>query len=278
MKYQDPLDPMSNTESIAQLAQFSALEQMTNIAAAQNQASAFSLIGKFVAGNKYMDSTGLTETVTGMVDSVKMVGSEIMLRIGDTEIPLSGVTHVTDGSIGTLDNINSNIASSQALALIGKNIQAVMTDSAGNITKFVEGTVDYVKISNGRTILMVNNLEIFAEEVLLVSDERKLVGKTATAVDQEGNEITGGISGIDIIGNKPYLVIDSQRFAINVISEVTEGLNLVGRNVDTSVIKGIITDMVLKDGDVYVRADGVDVRLDEVKKALAGAQGTTVAD
>jgi hypothetical protein len=52
----------------------------------------------------------------------------------------------------------------------------------------------------------------------------------------------------------------------------------VGRNVDTSVIKGIITDMVLKDGDVYVRADGVDVRLDEVKKALAGAQGTTVAD
>ncbi len=32
MQYQDPLEPMSNEESIAQLAQFSSLEQMTNIA------------------------------------------------------------------------------------------------------------------------------------------------------------------------------------------------------------------------------------------------------
>lgn len=32
MRYQDPLEPMSNEESIAQLAQFSTLEQMNNIA------------------------------------------------------------------------------------------------------------------------------------------------------------------------------------------------------------------------------------------------------
>ena len=32
MRYQDPLDPMDNGEYLAQLAQFSALEQMTNVA------------------------------------------------------------------------------------------------------------------------------------------------------------------------------------------------------------------------------------------------------
>ena len=32
MQYQDPLDPQDNSEYLAQLAQFSALEQMTNVA------------------------------------------------------------------------------------------------------------------------------------------------------------------------------------------------------------------------------------------------------
>ena len=31
MKYQDPLDPQDNSEYLSQLAQFSALEQMTNV-------------------------------------------------------------------------------------------------------------------------------------------------------------------------------------------------------------------------------------------------------
>ena len=34
MQYQDPLDPQDNSEYLAQLAQFSALEQMTNVAEA----------------------------------------------------------------------------------------------------------------------------------------------------------------------------------------------------------------------------------------------------
>ena len=32
MKYQDPLEPMDNSEMLAQLAQFTALEQMMNVA------------------------------------------------------------------------------------------------------------------------------------------------------------------------------------------------------------------------------------------------------
>ena len=36
MEYQDPLDPQDNSEYIAQLAQFSSLEQMTNVATQLN--------------------------------------------------------------------------------------------------------------------------------------------------------------------------------------------------------------------------------------------------
>ncbi|MCQ2027228.1 flagellar hook capping FlgD N-terminal domain-containing protein, partial [Clostridium butyricum] len=64
MENQDPMNPMDDTQSIAQMAQFSSLEQMTNIATAMdtlntnfsayNQQSLLaqgaSLIGKSVSG------------------------------------------------------------------------------------------------------------------------------------------------------------------------------------------------------------------------------------
>ena len=37
MQYQDPLDPQDNAEYVAQLAQFSSLEQMTNVASSLGQ-------------------------------------------------------------------------------------------------------------------------------------------------------------------------------------------------------------------------------------------------
>lgn len=40
MQYQDPLDPQDNSEYLSQLAQFSALEQMTNVSEAVNKVNA----------------------------------------------------------------------------------------------------------------------------------------------------------------------------------------------------------------------------------------------
>ena len=46
MQYQDPLDPQDNSEYLAQLAQFSALEQMTNVAEALDKTN--SLVSNMV--------------------------------------------------------------------------------------------------------------------------------------------------------------------------------------------------------------------------------------
>ena len=48
MKYQDPLEPTSNTEYISQYATFSELEQMQNMSASMDLFRASSLVGQTV--------------------------------------------------------------------------------------------------------------------------------------------------------------------------------------------------------------------------------------
>ena len=64
MKYQDPLNPSSDTEWISQLAQFSSLEQMQNMNSTITNSQAFSMIGQTV------EITEDNNTVKGVVDFV----------------------------------------------------------------------------------------------------------------------------------------------------------------------------------------------------------------
>ena len=50
MQYQDPLNPMDNSQMLSQMAQFSALEQMQNVSSTTLQSMAFSMIGKVIEG------------------------------------------------------------------------------------------------------------------------------------------------------------------------------------------------------------------------------------
>lgn len=80
---QDPTSPMENTEFIAQMAQFSSLEQMTNMnesfqqmSAMLNSNQAVTTIGKTVE----LDLNGVT--TTGVVDAVTY-GQNPQVRVGN---------------------------------------------------------------------------------------------------------------------------------------------------------------------------------------------------
>ncbi len=92
---QDPLDPLKDKDFIAQMAQFSTLEQMTNMnktieqMAAMNKASAVSYIGRVI---EYTDDEGLPAYST--VGYVRFEEGKIILNTTDGDVPLEKVVSV----------------------------------------------------------------------------------------------------------------------------------------------------------------------------------------
>lgn len=95
MQYQDPLEPTSNTEYIAQYAQFSQVEQMQNMAASTDLARASSLVGEQVY-IKTTNSKGTTDYIYGKVDYVVYENGKAYLSIDESLYSLDDLDTVVD--------------------------------------------------------------------------------------------------------------------------------------------------------------------------------------
>lgn len=95
MKYQDPLEPTSNTEYISQFATFSELEQMQNMSASMDLSRASSLVGKTVYV-KTTDSSGNPTYVEGKVDYVYYENGKAYLYINEQPYSLDDLDSVVD--------------------------------------------------------------------------------------------------------------------------------------------------------------------------------------
>ncbi|CAA7602944.1 Flagellar hook capping protein - N-terminal region [Acididesulfobacillus acetoxydans] len=109
LQNQDPSQATNSTQFVAQLAQFSALEQMTNVAQAvtklDSDLTALSqqtlltqgaaLIGKQVSGT---DAGG--QTVQGTVSQVTMQNGQVELQVGSQTLTLAQVDRI-DNAAGT---------------------------------------------------------------------------------------------------------------------------------------------------------------------------------
>jgi flagellar basal-body rod modification protein FlgD len=96
MKYQDPLEPTSNTEYIAQLATFSQLEATQNLESSINSSQASDLVGKAVIMKTTSSTTGDTYYTAGYVDAVKNESGVPYLYINQGYYALSDLDTVLD--------------------------------------------------------------------------------------------------------------------------------------------------------------------------------------
>lgn len=95
MKYQDPLEPTSNTEYISQFATFSELEQMQNMSASMDLFRASSLVGQTVL-LKVTDSEGRTTNVQGNVDYVVYEKDKAYLSVNGELYSMDDLDTVAD--------------------------------------------------------------------------------------------------------------------------------------------------------------------------------------
>lgn len=80
MKYQDPLQPTSNTEYVSQLATFSQLEEMQNMTGSMELMRASGLVGEYVFVTTTTESGNQT-TIEGYVDSIVYEAGKAYMEI-----------------------------------------------------------------------------------------------------------------------------------------------------------------------------------------------------
>ena len=90
MKYQDPLNPSSDTEWIAQMATFSTLEEMQNMNTTLGNSQALSLVGKTVIVKVDNNLVG------GKVDYVAMQAGKAYLSINESLYSIDDLDTVAD--------------------------------------------------------------------------------------------------------------------------------------------------------------------------------------
>ena len=145
MKYQDPLEPTSNTEYISQFATFSELEEMQNMSSALDLSRASSLVGQNVVMKVTSESTGETTYENGKVDYVVYENGKAFLSIGGELYSLDDLDTVADSEYLEAYGLATEFASAiAALPTVG-NLTSAYADGLANLREVYDDMTPYQK-------------------------------------------------------------------------------------------------------------------------------------
>jgi len=107
LKNQNPAEPLKDREFIAQMAQFSSVEQLMNMAGemtALRQSLGFvsGMIGKEVAWTT-IDETGASVTGSGVVEAVIIKDGTQFVKVGGADVAVDDLTAITNRGEGEPD-------------------------------------------------------------------------------------------------------------------------------------------------------------------------------
>lgn len=161
MTNQDPLEPTSNTDFIAQLAQFTQLGYAQDSSKFAMANYAATLVGKVATGSK-MDGTEAV-TKTGVVESVTQSGNTYMVKIDGVEFDIKKITAVKSNDSADAGGVTSNSLAgiiASASSMVGKyaTVEIGKDETTGKVaTK--SGFIDSIKVKDGKVTAVVIDAE-----------------------------------------------------------------------------------------------------------------------
>lgn len=184
MTHQDPLEPMDNTEFVAQLAQFSSLEQMMNIGSSVEQLA----LAQAVANGSNMVSF-IGKEVTYVGDNVQVDGS------GSYDLAVDLAGEASEVTVSVYDEKGELVRSFEAGAM-GEGNQTITWD--GN-------NADGQPVDEGQYTFKVSARDSKGDPVDITTRQR------------------GKVEGVSYASGYPELVINGQRVPVGQVVEVLEG-------------------------------------------------------
>jgi flagellar basal-body rod modification protein FlgD len=167
LKNQDPLSPMEGTDFAVQLAQFSSLEQLTNL-------------------NTELKSQGVNQATLGYAQSVNMIGKEVVAQGGNT-IQVDGATA----------NLNYELAGDAASVIVR------IYDQQGGLVRTIEenglkagansSTWDCTDMAKGQYSFQVAAIDLNGKSVGAAT---RVTG-TVTAAHFRNNTISLTVNGVE---------------------------------------------------------------------------------
>lgn len=186
MKYQDPLEPTSNTEYISQLATFSSLEEMQNMRGAMEMQRASNLVGQEVYVKTTNADTGSTGFVHGRVDYVTYQNGKAYVSVGGNTYPLDDVDSIYDSEYSeAYDKAYEWTVALNKLPSISK-ITLSNEEDIMKLKEIYDGMTDYQK-----TFLTKDNqkkLQNYVDRIEVLKKNQEEQDKTDETDKTEGSD------------------------------------------------------------------------------------------
>lgn len=195
MKYQDPLEPTSNTEYISQLATFSSLEEMQNLNSTMETSQATNLVGKTVIV-KVTSASGETTYVTGPVDYIVRENGNTYLSINNGLYSLDDLDTVVDKDY--LDATNAATVFQYMVAKL-PNVNRLSVSDKDKVEaarEYYDSLTDYQKqyIQNNLDKAYLEKLEALEAELKKMLADSDSGNSDNTDGDTSG-DTTGDVTG-----------------------------------------------------------------------------------